>query len=652
MLQSGATELIWHFAGYLHLMDELARARVHYEDMRTVLTALDYEPGSPEDPDQVKDLEELGSGRTNVHWPEFDQTAFYVPGEALRELSAGVGPAGMALTDVAGFRHTVPFESYRVITATLRDTSLTRQEGGDETNVDIDQYNLLNDNDRFGVRMNLSVKEVTGLDITNEINTMRSLAADTVPDGLFPAGGGNVPVVTANLAEILIARESSGEEPSSVEFGVYVDGVLQPQGTEVPAPQSGLIVSDSDERRDGAPPPVPAQPDGWMPGDPGLQAAELGSNAAYNAAVIVDADEACGTFVVLGDYYRTNVIAQTNVYSDSDHVQIGSSGTGSDAFVALGGNEATNIAEFASETLFDGAIDFRGFTGFHWNIDISYGDYYDVKSLYQENVLYSNDIIYQESTNAYYRVMADANGQSNISLVEDYGNDYDLIVVVGDYFSGNFIHQTNILLDNDWLVMTAAGGNGDQTVYAGQNLMTNQASVSSYGLEGFGSVSAGFDAFLRGLETTDSVAPEDWWSFSGSGSTEMNVLFVTGSYYDINFIRQLNLVADADAAMQVGGHGAGQFVSTGGNTATNFATIVDVGAYGDQYVGGDVYEDWTLVQTNVIAGEEDEVVYGDAAQLANEVVAFAYLTEDDEDLVDPGAMPLSMGGDELGHVMA
>jgi len=652
MLQGGVTELIWHFAGHFHLMDELARARVQYEDMMAQQNALELEFEASEHTPAAGELEELGSGRTGVFWP---QGAPY--GLPVRDFEPPVvmdKPLAADVSFSADLSQTIRLYTPGLVQPGIGfvlGPNVTRQEGGDETNVDVDQYNLLNDNDRYGVKTGLTIEEVSGVNIYQELDTMRGLAAAAVPEDLFPAGGGNITVVGANLADILGEKAQSGEDPVTVEMGLHINGVLQSEAAEEEPEDASTDGTGEEARREGAPPPIAEQPDGWKPGDPGLVAAELGSNTAYNGAIIVDADEGVGTFVVLGDYFKTNVIAQTNVYTDSDHVRIAGGQPGAQPSVFLNENTTTNSAEFVSEALFEEAIDYRGYTGYKWNIDLSYGDYYDIKSLYQENVIYSNDITCQYSTGTYQRLMVDENGQWNASTVTDYGNSYDLIVVLGNYFSGNFIHQTNILLDNDWVTMTSGEDGGSQTVYAGQNALTNEASITYYGLNGFGEISAGFEEFLRGLETRDDISPQEWWSYSGSGSTYMNVLFVTGNYYDINYIEQLNLIADADAAMQLGLNGDDQFVSTGGNTATNFATIVDVGAYGDQYVGGEVYEDWTLIQTNIVSSEDDTVVYGNSDELASELVAFAYTDEEDSDVVEPGLMPTSMGGDELGHVM-
>ncbi|MCV0429799.1 MAG: hypothetical protein K5905_30540 [Roseibium sp.] len=648
MLQNGATELIWHFAGYLHITDELARARTDYEDLNARRNEVDLEFAPANVNFNQGELDQLGSGRSNLFWPDADKNGYDVPDNAMRFLSAGPRPVDFKLGADPNFFQPY-FPGNQSGTEFVSGPNVTRQEWGHETNVDIDQINLLNDSDLFGVEEGLTIYAVSGVNIAYHMTHMEVLATDAIPEELFPKGGGNPGVTGPNLAAAQMAKAASGEELSTVEPGLYIDGVLQVEETEEETTESSSGTSDDTEaRREGAPPPIPEQESGWAPGDTGLVGAELGSNTVYNGAVIVDLDEGVGTFVVLGDYYQTNTVAQVNVYTDSDYVQLGNAG----ASVSLNENEATNTAQMTKQALLDDVIDYRGFTGYFWDIDISYGDYFDVKSLYQENTLYSNDIVSQESSGAHQRVMADANGQYNVATVEDIGNSYDLIVVLGNYFSGNFIHQTNILLDNDWVTMTADGEAGSQTIYGGQNQLSNEAGIISYSMDEFGSVSSGFEAFLLGLETKDRIEPEDWWSYSGSGSTEMKVLFVTGDYYDVNFIKQLNIVSDSDAAMQVGGHGSNQFISTGGNTVTNVATIIDVGAYGDQYVGGEAYEEWTLVQTNIIAGEDDEIIYGDADQLANEVVAFTYVHEEEEEPQCTDVLHSPHSGDELGQLMA
>ncbi|MDN3722143.1 hypothetical protein QW131_30510 [Roseibium salinum] len=103
MLHSGVTELIWHFAGYLHLTDEVARARELYEDMNAAQAASEYEPGSPVEDQDIDDLDELGSGRGDVHWPVFDQAVHLSAANELRNVAGDVQPADFALGSISRF---------------------------------------------------------------------------------------------------------------------------------------------------------------------------------------------------------------------------------------------------------------------------------------------------------------------------------------------------------------------------------------------------------------------------------------------------------------------------------------------------------------------------------------------------------------------
>jgi hypothetical protein len=96
---------------------------------------------------------------------------------------------------------------------------------------------------------------------------------------------------------------------------------------------------------------------------------------------------------------------------------------------------------------------------------------------------------------------------------------------------------------------------------------------------------------------------------------------VSGDYYDYNVISQTNIISDVDAATQLlaaAPEGA-QDLAAGGNAVTNAALIVNVGSTSDyQYLGGTVYEESLLVQSNIIT-DDDETVH--AANIHDDVVA-------------------------------
>ncbi len=95
---------------------------------------------------------------------------------------------------------------------------------------------------------------------------------------------------------------------------------------------------------------------------------------------------------------------------------------------------------------------------------------------------------------------------------------------------------------------------------------------------------------------------------------------MTGNYYDLNIISQINVLADADLAIQMGGNGL-QWLSTGGNAARQRGDIVNAGGLYEQHLGGDFYEDSILVQADLIA-DASETVTADPTALVSELVAF------------------------------
>ncbi len=132
-------------------------------------------------------------------------------------------------------------------------------------------------------------------------------------------------------------------------------------------------------------------------------------------------------------------------------------------------------------------------------------------------------------------------------------------------------------------------------------------------------------------EEQPTLGPNYGWFVPGNGSGVLNVLYVTGDYYDINAIWQNNVISDLDTAIQylaptppTENASDGTFtqsVSTGGNHALNEAIIVDVGAT-SSFVAGDVYQDTILIQGNLVAENNDKIVHGDPSALVSEIVAF------------------------------
>lgn len=335
--------------------------------------------------------------------------------------------------------------------------------------------------------------------------------------------------------------------------------------------------------------------------------------------------------IVLGDFYKTNAIVQTNSYIDNDRVDISSAGAEN---VTSAGTTADNIADFQQlGGPFAGLLPM--FAGFLWNVETVDGDFYDINVVVQQNLLRDNDVAVQSTSQTHYEVHVGENEQVNTARVINGDVKYDLIVIGGDYHGANWIFQHNVILDSDILKIAATGDAEPvtgQSAVAGANELLNDARIVSYGDNVFAEPTEEMQSVVTALAAgEETLDPSYGWFVPGIGSGVLNVLYVTGDYYDINAIWQTNIISDVDTAIQflgktppadIAGDGTlTQSVSTGGNIATNEAIIVDAGAT-SSFVMGDVYQDTILIQGNLIGENNDKMTVGDPTALVSEIVAF------------------------------
>ena len=185
------------------------------------------------------------------------------------------------------------------------------------------------------------------------------------------------------------------------------------------------------------------------------QWASLGGNESINAALIADIGEGVRTMVVMGDYYKTDAIFQTNTIVDKDQVHVsGGEGTPS---VTSEGNVATNIADFVQHASI--YADLPTFSaGPNWIVDKVDGDYYSVHAAVPDQLsVRADDVATQVSGDSHYNLVGGHNQLGNLALIVDGEIQYDLIVIQGTYHGMNVIFQNNILLNNDNIVMSADG---------------------------------------------------------------------------------------------------------------------------------------------------------------------------------------------------
>lgn len=638
MVPGGVTEIVYHFAGYLNLITETAKDRIIYEDGGIPVRPDDYVVDL-KDNVVSPDLEEIKTHKipdspfalSDPAQPFEIHATFLRPLKPIREGEDDVDEPSIKLPSLAKPAATGAMDFSLQI-------KLLYHDGGEQQMLDVTQFNNMEDDDLLGAQQGSAAATLHDVDIDATLNELIGQAESQTPDDLaLPVSGSSL------AAEFLAARdadikENGSDNEHSVEPGYYVNGELMEAPEDEPAPEE-----------------EPASLDPALKG----QWAELGANEATNAALIVDINEASNTMIVLGDYFKTNAIVQTNAYIDDDNVRV----AGGEGYAPIigGNNTADNIAEFIqNDGIFPQMPVFHA--GLQWNITVAEGDYYDINVVYQKNVLQDNDVAVQDTQYSHYEAHLGENEQLNLFQLFSGEVKYDLIVVSGDFHAANLIFQYNVLLDQDILKIAAGDESGDttsQSASSGENELLNDAVIVGYGDNFFAVPEDELDVILEALASrATSLDPSLGWLVPGNGSGVLDVLYVTGDYYDINAIWQVNVIADVDTAIQYFGlanpedeETFTQDASTGSNTLTNDAAIVDVGA-NNSLVAGEVYQDTILIQGDLVTDNNDKIIHADPNTLVTEVIAF---TGDDTDQTTETELPetgnTDLNGDPMGSIL-
>jgi hypothetical protein len=646
MQTGGFTETIWHFAGYLHIADALARAQVLFDgDPQKPLPV--ENPALFRAPEKGLAFDELVSLPT-LFW---DSPVVEPDGEAqTAEIPPYRAPPlkPPLLPPLPQKRFEPPEEIADQARYGARSIerliTVEYQDGGMENLLAIRQINLQSDQDLVTSDAiawpdgSPVIPDVLNLDaqLAGMIAQAEAAAPEGLPDLVAASKTGTEEVIAAFDARTARWTETGspnrdGSPAETAPEGRIVDGVAA--GSEPPAPS---LIQIAPWRPEEDEPSSEAEASLTTLGPTGGMAAlaETGLNLQANAAAIIDTGEAVGSMVVGGDYFYSRGIVQVNVLVDNDHVDLALSDAMAPV-VRTDGNEVHNIAEFVTHL---STASVRGASGTPlWSVDVIAGDFYDVKSVVQFNGLDDSDRVAQASSGTYFDLRAGANQQVN--LTEIYGADsYDIIIIGGDYHRADWIYQYNIMLDPDMAKIFARGDTGDSaTVTAGFNQLTNTASIETYDAEGFKPM---LDAhhelmgLLQGRATVLTPNPE--WNLYGNASGTLKILYVPGDYYDLNVITQVNFLTDADQLIQ-GSAQAGTTlgVAAGGNIALNEAYIIDPGLLStSNYLGGETYEESVLIQVNMIT-DSDTVEIHDTNTLVAELVAFAEQAEAEPDCPPP-----------------
>ncbi|WP_306226134.1 hypothetical protein [Bosea beijingensis] len=635
MQAGGITETIWHFIGYLHLADSVARAPVFYDGDPSPSLPLDPGDLAPE-PIRGLAFDELVSLPTVIQEP----LAANPQASLSQALSpAGLGNPGRLLPALPPPLKPIPFQVQEQsvgLPATQRVITAEYREGGIENLIQIRQVNIQNDRDLItsdDIRYadgSVVIPEELQLagrfaDLIGEAN---AVAPDGIPDMTTALQFGTESVVAMVSGRDAAWAETGSPYPDGrptepVPQGRIVDGVAN-----APDPYAPTVLDIAPWRPEETPDDAPgervveAKLDHAGPTGGVATLAETGLNSQVNAALIFDANEAVGSMMVGGDYFYSRGIVQVNILVDNDQVDIAVAGDLS-PIAKTAGNEVHNIAEFITH---ESTISVRGAAGTpQWVVDVTPGDFYDVKSIVQFNGLDDNDRTVQAGGGTYFNLGTGENQQLNLTKI--FGVDrYDIIIIGGDYHRADWIYQYNIMLDPDSAKLFSTGGEGSETtVTTGFNSLTNKATIESYDAPAFKPM---LDAHedLMGLlaDGTTILVPDADWQLYGSASGTLRVLYVPGDYYDVNVITQVNFLVDGDQSIQASANeGTVQGVAAGGNSALNEAIIVDPGLLStSNYLGGEAYEEAVLIQVDIVT-DSDTVTIRDTTTLVPELVAFA-----------------------------
>jgi hypothetical protein len=642
MASASFVEIISHFAGYLQIFHDIARDRVQYDESLAPRPSADYTTLRPNyDYRVVPDDIEVLAGPMPELMPD-DPTHFFRG----RPLKLSHGPQD---DDFDFFPRsqtpTIPLPKPAGGGGGGADyhVRVTYQDGGEQTQLTVHQYNFMHDDDA-----NLSADALAAVQPlivrlnSDVLATLEQLAADAnaqIPENwqMPQTDGGATDFVIAHDA--VWADRGGTPDAHSVTPGYYVNGELQDRPLETSPPAEPEKLPDT--------------------GDGIGQWATLGSNFSINAALIVDIGEAARTMVVMGDYFKTDAIFQTN--TTVDHARISVSGGDRAPSPTSAENVATNIADFAQNpSIYTGFA--AQMAGPNWIVDVVDGDYYSVHAVAQVNCLSDNDVATQVSSSSHYNLVSGHNEQGNLALIYDGSVQYDLIIINGSYHGLNVIFQNNILLNNDKIVMSADGADPSQSVSSGNNSLLNEAAVANYGGDAFdempGNLSLIQSLLAAGMTSLD---PELASALIGHGGP-LKVLYITGDYYDINAIWQTNITSDVDVMYQLQNQpladlmaldpdgAVTQSVTAGDNELANDAAIVDVNPDAT-YVGGEIYTDSILVQANLVPTGSDHAVNADTNALVTELIAFVDDHPQDAAGPPPAAIASSVQSDPMASVL-
>lgn len=380
---------------------------------------------------------------------------------------------------------------------------------------------------------------------------------------------------------------------------------------------------------------------------------EAGGNVVANLVNIIDTNVIAHVMAVMGDYHSIDAISQSYVYSDNDKVDCtsGDNDQSSQSALTIGRNIAVfEHTQFQVSSTSDHTDDGNPVFPSFWRVSVIEGDVSFLHWTEQYNFLSDNDTMRVTTTGAETTLLTGGNTLVDLASFFSLGMQYDLMIVGGHAFDINSISQISVLYDND-VVSTLQGGEHVQT---GGNLLWNLASINNVGLSDRFTTMPDFinDTVKNIQDHTDEIPDGLAHDSNFAGHEALNVLYITGNFFDVNVIKQINIVGDSDIVHQVASdvvannQNATVSIDTGSNALVNIANITDYDSVGHTtYLAGNLYSDTVLIQGGLVDHDQTNTTNANqqSQPLANEAIAF---------LGDHDQQPAQNETIDLGHDMS
>lgn len=638
------TELIWHFAGYLQIFKTVNAERPDFAGEAAPPPALAFAEGPgdwieapPGDP-----ADDLGAMRFNL-FQAGPGAPFMSEWFAGRDFSALV-PFPVFFGPLMPFVMSAQGAATAAFMLMEREAGpfykITFGSGGDTRLIELAQSNALTDIDTL-LAIDLLTDTRISQDASSVLTQMHAEARDTMPQWAsdIPGQGMMMPGFLVAEAQAAFAARSDGEtdeaEPAERE-GVFLNGERIDADDAPLSPLASLSLANA------------MNPDGETSAEIQLMArpapdafgtvAATGGNVLVNEAALIDALIPARTLAVMGDVFQRDAIMQINMLGNNDIVAV--NGAVQSAMVSMagasGGDTLTNLAKVSHNPVTLPVATGLNPNGLIVNVDIADHDIFDVKMLYQQNLADDGDRISWGGTDAWSTMGFGGNIQANAARLLDLGKSYDLVIIMGSYYALNFIGQINILNDDDIVALFGPPGGATLDYRAEPNTLHNEARIDKRGEQDWTAMNPEAAELFAKLAAREDPGMEAFAGISGVATGKLDILVVTGDWYDVSVLWQVNMLSDRDLVVMTGEE-QGELV-TGGNILVNNATIVDFGAFHAQYAGGEVYQDLMLFQANIAYDSGEPMIAqgngeGDAQMLATEFIAFL-----DEELVQADAV--------------